>query len=410
VKGTDQHTIDLSAEQITLGPAAGRIATVSGIVGIAGLAATVFLGMKGAEASAQASLSFLVSWTFYLSIVLGALFFVLIQHLTRAGWSVVVRRMAEALAANAGLMAVLGAILVALAVTRRIDLFPWLDKALVAAEPAVARKAPYLNATFFVVRVIVYFAIWAGLGAWFFRQSVRQDESGDPGITTGMQKVSAPGVILFAITLTLASFDFLMSLEPAWYSTIFGVYYFAGSTLSAFAALVIFAFLLQRSGRLASVVTTEHYHDLGKLMFAFTIFWTYIAFSQYMLIWYANIPEETLWFDRRQTGEWTAFSWFLLLARFFAPFLALISRGPKRRKALLAGAAVWVLLMQWIDMYYLAMPHASPGRVPWSLTDATAFVGIGGLFVATLVRRLGGKSLIPRRDPRLAESLAFENF
>ena len=410
MKGIDQHTIDLSAERLTLGPAAARIATVSGIIGIAGLLATVFLGMKGAGAAAQASLSFLVSWAFYLSLVLGALFFVLIQHLTRAGWSVVVRRMAEALAANAGLMAVLGAVLVGLAVSGKVALFPWLDPAQVAAEPALARKAGYLNPVFFSVRALVCFLVWTLLGAWFFRQSIRQDESGDPKLTVSMQKVAAPGVILFALTLTVASIDFLMSLEPAWYSTIFGVYYFSGSTLSSFAALVIFAYLLQRSGRLSSVVTTEHYHDLGKLMFAFTVFWTYIAFSQYMLVWYANIPEETLWFDRRQTGEWTAFSWFLLLARFFAPFLALISRAPKRRKALLAFAAAWVLFMQWIDMYYLAMPHASPGRVPWSLTDATAFFGIGGLFVAALVRRLGEKSLIPRRDPRLAESLAFENF
>ncbi len=406
----DHHTIDLSSERLTLGDAAPRIAAVAGAVGIAGLAATAFLGMGSPEAAHRAGLSFLVNWAFWLSLVLGGLFFVLLQHLTRAGWSVVVRRLAEALAANAGLMAVLGLILVGLAMTGRIPLFPWMDPAHLAAEPVVAKKFPYLNPTFFTIRAIVCFGLWTWLGTWFFRQSLRQDETGDPALTVSMQKVAAPGVIAFAITLTLAAIDFLMSLEPAWYSTIYGVYYFAGSTLSCFAALVLWTWLLQRSGRMASVVTTEHYHDLGKLMFAFTVFWTYIAFSQYMLIWYANIPEETLWFDRRQTGEWTAFSWFLLIGRFLAPFLALISRGPKRRKGLLAATAVWVLLMHWIDMYYLAMPHASPGRVPWNLTDATAFLGIGGLFVATLLRRLGGKSLIPRRDPRLAESLAFENF
>jgi hypothetical protein len=322
----------------------------------------------------------------------------------------VVRRLAEGIAANAALMAVLGLLLVGLVTAGGVPLFAWMDPQYVAHEPVVAKKAPYLNPGFFAARALVCFAVWTFLGVWFLRQSLRQDESGDPALTTRMQKVAAPGMILFAITLTVGAVDFLMSLEPAWFSTIFGVYYFSGSALASFAALILFGWLLQRSGRLASVLTVEHYHDLGKLMFAFTVFWTYIAFSQYMLYWYANIPEETLWFEERQTGGWAPFSVFLLAGRFLAPFLALISRVPKRRKPLLALTAVWVLFMHWMDMYYLAMPHASPGRVPWNLLDVTAFLGVGGLFVATLARQLGDRSLIPRRDPRLVESLAFENF
>jgi hypothetical protein len=405
----EHHTIDLSAERLTLGDAAGKIARVAGAVGVVGLLATAYLGATGSAGPRQAVLSGLVAWAFFLSLVLGALFFVLIQHLTRAGWSVVVRRLAEGVAANAGLMAVLGAVLVYFAL-RAAPIFDWTDPAKIAEQPALVRKLPYLNARFFVIRAAVCFALWTWMGSWFFRSSLRQDHSGDAALTTRMQKVAAPAMIVFAITLTVGAVDFLMSLEPAWYSTIFGVYFFAASALAFFAALPLGVFFLQRSGRMTGVITVEHYHDMGKLVFAFTIFWTYIAFSQYMLTWYANIPEETIWFAQRQTGGWTAFSWFLLLGRFFAPFVLLISRVPKRRPGVLALAATWTLFMGWIDMYYLVMPHASPGRVPWSLLDVTAFLGVGGLFVAVLALRLGDKSLIPRRDPRLAESLAFENF
>jgi hypothetical protein len=403
----EHHTIDLSAERLTLGDVAGTISRISGLIGVAGLAATAFLGARSPD---HAVLSGLVAWAFWLTLVLGALFFVLIQHLTRAGWSVVVRRLAEAIAANAGLMAVLGGVLVFLMLRGHPPLFEWADPARVAQEPAIARKAAYLNPRFFIVRAILCFTAWWIMGSWFFRQSLRQDDSGDPVLTTRMQRVAGPSMIVFAITLTIAAVDFLMSLEPTWYSTIYGVYLFAGSTLAFCAALPLTTYLLQRSGRMTGVVTREHYHDMGKLVFAFTIFWTYIAFSQYMLYWYANIPEETIWFARRQTGEWTRYSVFLLVGRFLAPFLILISRIPKRRPGVLAAACAWTLFMQWIDLYYLAMPHASPGRVPWSLLDVTAFLGVGGLFVSVLAHRLGTKSLIPRRDPRLSESLAFENF
>lgn len=402
-----EHSIDLSTERITLGEDAGRVARLSGVIGAVGILGTIFLGMRDPD---HAVLSSLVAWGFFLCLVLGALFFVLIQHLTRAGWSVVVRRLAEAIAANAGVMAVLGAVLAVLMLRGKSPLFEWANPAVVAQEPALIRKAPYLNPTFFAVRSLLCFGFWWAAGWWFFRTSVRQDESGDPKVTTLMQKVAAPAMILFAITLTMGAVDYLMSLEPTWYSTIFGVYLFAGSALTCFATLPVLTYFLQRSGRIATVVSTEHYHDLGKLVFAFTIFWTYIAFSQYMLDWYANIPEETIWFARRQTGEWTAFSVFLLVGRFFAPFLVLITRITKRRPGVLVAGCVWVLFMQWIDLYYIVMPHSSPGRVPWNLLDVTAFLGVGGVFVAALANRLGAKSLIPRRDPRLAESLAFENY
>jgi hypothetical protein len=203
----------------------------------------------------------------------------------------------------------------------------------------------------------------------------------------------------------------LMSLDPRWFSTIFGVYYFAGSALGFFALLPIVVYVTQRTGRLRAFISTEHYHDLGKFAFAFTVFWAYIAFSQFMLIWYANIPEETEWFLKRTTGQWTGMSWMLLVGHFILPFLMLISRVPKRRGGLLVLPAVWILAMHWMDIYWLSMPelpHGAPGVIPFSILDVTCLVGIGGILMGATLLRVRGVSLMPRRDPRLAESLQFE--
>jgi len=405
------HAVDLSGQQLKLGPAGERTTRIAGTLGVLGLVATAVLGLRGgAEGQSRAMLSYLVAFCYFLSVMLGGIFFVLIQHVTRAGWSVVVRRLAEAVAANGLLMAVLVIPIVLPVLSGRDLMFEWTNPAAVAQDHLLQWKQPYLNAPFFVVRMVVYFAAWSVMGSWFFRQSVRQDASGDPGLTVRMQSAAAPSLFVFAATATFGAVDLLMSLEPRWYSTMFGVYFFAGSILVFAATLPILAYFVQRAGCLQAVVSTEHYHDMGKLLFAFLVFWAYIAFSQYMLIWYANIPEETDWFLRRQTGQWTAVSWFLLFGHFVVPFLALISRIPKRRRETLVFAAIWMLAAHYVDVYYVAMPHAAEGRVPVSLLDLTAWVGIGGLFVAAITNRMKNRSLVPERDPRLAESLAFENY
>jgi len=402
------HRVDISKERIVLGDAAGRIAGVAGTIGVLGLLASGYLGYSGGGPENQTRFlqSYLVSFCFFLSITLGGLFFVLVQHVTRAGWSVVVRRFAEGFMANAWLLAVLS-----LPILFGLErLFPWARADVVAHDPLLQAKEPYLNRAFFLIRVGACFASWILLGGYLFRKSVQQDVSGDPAATLQMQKVSAGGLFLFAVTVTFFAFDLLMSLEPQWFSTIFGVYYFAGSVLATCGALVITSWLTQRSGRLTGLISIEHYHDLGKLMFAFVVFWAYIAFSQYMLIWYANIPEETQWFLDRQTGQWTALSWFMLIGHFIVPFLALISRIPKRRKEPLLLGSLWILLVHWVDMYYLVMPHAHEGVVPFHVQDLTCFLGIGGLFVAAFATRFRRLALVAQGDPRLAESLAFENF
>ena len=399
--------VDLSRDVLELGAAAKRWHDLALVIG--GLSAAVALAMMGfgKDGAPRFMASYLVSFVFFLSLALGALFFVLIQHVTRAGWSVAVRRLAEAVAPNVLFPMAVAAVPLLLSLKQ---LYPWTDAGAVAADHVLHGKAAWLNVPFFLARTVVYFGVWSVCAHWFHRTSTAQDENGDPRLTKRMETTSTAALILFAFTVTFFAFDYLMSLTPHWYSTIFGVYFFAGCVLGFFALLTIIAFLVQRAGALQHAITVEHYHDLGKLLFAFTVFWAYIAFSQYMLMWYANLPEETFWYAARQEGSWAGFSIFLLVGHFFVPFLALMSAGVKRRKPLLVAGACWMLLMQWADIYWLVMPGRSPGKVPLSLMDLAVFLGLGGVFCASTLRRLGAHPIVPLKDPRLTESLEFENF
>jgi hypothetical protein len=262
---------------------------------------------------------------------------------------------------------------------------------------------------FFVARWVVYLAVWAVVARFFVGKSIEQDASGEPLLSVRMKRASPPAMLALAATLTFAAFDMLMSLDPGWTSTIFGVYYFAGGAVAVYALLPVSAFLLQRAGLLRGSVTVEHYHDLGKLLFGFVIFWAYIAFSQLMLQWYANIPEETHWFVARESHGWGWVGLILIFGNFLLPFLVLLSRSPKRRPAVLAAVAGWLLVMHLVDLYWLVMPAASPSDAVPHLVDVTVFIGLVGLFVASAAFVVRGRSLVPERDPRLAESLSFEN-
>ncbi|HQP44730.1 MAG TPA: hypothetical protein PLV66_13755, partial [Thermoanaerobaculales bacterium] len=252
-------------------------------LGVGAALAAVGVGGAAALAAAQAHgwerllETYLVSFSLFLALTLGALFFVMLQHITRAGWSVVVRRIAEALACNVWLMAALALpILLGMG-----HLYHWSHSDAAAGDPILAGKSGFLNPAFFVVRLVVYFAIWGGL-AWFFhRTSTRQDGSFDPRLTVRMERAAGPGLVLYALSTNFAAFDLLMSLDPHWFSTIYGVYFFAVSVVCFLAVMPKILVGLQVKGVLARSVTIEHYHDLGKLLFAFVVFWAYIAFSQY---------------------------------------------------------------------------------------------------------------------------------
>ena len=317
----------------------------------------------------------------------------------------VVRRIAENAMATIPVLALLFAPLLFVLG----ELFAWSRADQVMHDPLLAHKAPLLNSGFFIGRTVGYFVVWSVIAIWFNRLSRLQDENGDQEITRRLRRASAPGLILFALTATFCSFDWLMSLDAHWYSTIFGVYFFAGCLVSIYAFMSLVAIGQQRAGLLDGVVTTEHVNELGKLLFGFVAFWAYIGFSQYLLIWYANLPEETGFFALRLTGSWRPITIGLALGHFIVPFFFLMPRTIKRNPTALAIGAGWMLLMHALDLHWLVMPNLHPEGFTPALVDVTTMVGAVGLFLAAFGRASRRQSLVPVRDPRLSESLLFDN-
>ena len=350
--------------------------------------------------------AYMVSYCFYLAITLGALFFVIIQHLSRAGWSVVVRRIPELIMKNITLMA-LFFIPVYFGMH---DLFHWTDLDYVNKYELLIRKKPYLNETFFWFRAVVFFGLWIWLANTFFKKSVEQDLTSDKSITLALQKIATYAVLIYGLSQTFAIIDWVMSITPKWYSTMFGVYFFAISAVVSIAVITLVLMLLRISGFLREVVSLEHYHDLGKLLYGFNIFWTYIAFSQYFLIWYSNIPEETVWFLDHFKGSWNTVAVVLAVGHFVIPFLGFMSRHAKRNLAVHCGFVIWMLIMTYVDLYWIIMPNLDKYGISFSLLHLAPFITIGGFYVGTLFNRMKKHALVPEQDPRLEESLSFENF
>lgn len=362
--------------------------------------------------------AYLTAYLYTLSICLGCLFFVLIQHLVRAGWSVVVRRIAELMMIMIWPMAVLF-LPILFAAFQENALFAWTNPDYIAEfvpEKAWASKQLFLNPTFFAIRAVVYFAIWCSLSLYYWRGSVLQDETGERAATDRMQFWSGPAVMLFALSVSFAAFDWGMSLAPMWFSTMFGVYFFAGSILAAHCFICVSAYLLQRCGAVKDEITVEHYHDLGKYMFGFIVFWTYIGFSQYLLIWYGAIPEEAEWFYTRQLGSFAGISIALVLMHWLVPFFGTMAKTVRRMPVLMAFWAVYILIMHFIDLFWVVMPearvghHAHVGGALGVIACALCAVGILGLVLGLVLRMAASSHVVPVRDPRLRESIAFENF
>ncbi len=355
--------------------------------------------------------SYLVGWSFCLSIAVGSLFFVLINHLARSRWSVVVRRIPEALIWSFPLLALLSIpILIGMH-----DLYHWThaevyDPADSHYDPVLAGKRGYLNTPFFLIRMVIYFVAWSAISYRLYRLSLTQDLDRGTDHNTGMRRVSAAGIVITAVTTSFASYDFLMSLDPHWFSTIFGVYFFAASFWVAHAVIALIAILIQRNRGLRGIVSPEHYHDLGKMMFGFTVFWAYIAFSQYMLIWYGNLPEETVWYRHRLEHGWESHSAALLLAHFVIPFWVLLPRWTKRAIPVMSVMAVWFLVMNWFDFHWIAMPVLHPEKAGFHWLDFTCWLGLFGIFLGLVLFRLSRHSLVPQNDPYLEKSLHFTNF
>lgn len=403
-------------EKLEIGSEATQFSNIALGVGGLALAGGIALGWGNQEGLLR---SYLTAFMFTASIALGALWFVAINHLTNAKWSIVVRRVAETIAAQMPLMAVLSlGIIVPMAIVDTHGespiqaLFAWLSDTQVHADHLLHHKAGYLNKGFFLVRAVVYLGVWVALALYFYKRSVQQDNATpeqSEEIRSKLARMSAPGMIAFALTLTFFAFDLLMSLDYTWFSTIFGVYYFAGCVLTSYSSMVLCLVWLQKQGRLATWVNENHYHDLGKMMFAFTIFWAYVGFSQFMLIWYGDIPEETHWFKWRFTGDWRVVSTLLLVCKFVITFFVLLSRHVKRNKLALAAVAVWILVFQYLDIFWLVFPTGQD-EVPLGARDVLIVVGMMALLAGATARKATGASLVPTKDARLKQSLAFENY
>jgi len=383
---------------------ANRFAPLSfllALVGIAGLG----LSVVGAFVSPhQFSFSWLFAFAFYFTMLAGCFFWIIVHHVVDAEWSVVVRRQLENLAM---LIAVMALFFIPIVIFRH-HLYEWMNLK-VGIDPVLDSKRGYLNWHFFLVRSIFYFVFFIGATLLFRRFSIRQDRDGNPAFTVNMRRLAFVALPLFGLSLTFGAYDWLLGVDYRWFSTMWGVYIFAGAAGSSMSLLVLVITALRKAGYLKETVTVEHYHIMGKWLLAFTVFWAYIGFSQYMLYWYANIPEETQYFLVRNTESWSVLSWVLVIGRFFVPFALLLMRMTKKNTTWLCSISGWILCMQLLDMYVVVLPALHGTGVHLSILDFLPLIGIGGTLAFCYLRIVAKTSLFPVRDPRLLESLRLTN-
>jgi hypothetical protein len=371
---------------------------------LAASAGGIIVSLIGAFVNrSQFAYSWLFAFTYFFTLCAGSLFWVLVHHAVDAEWSVVVRRVLENVAA---LLPVMILFFVPVLLCAPI-LFKWWTIPH-GVDAALDKKHAFLNIPFFLVRSGVYFTLLSGAALLLRGLSIRQDGDGNTAHTVLMRKLAVAGIPCFAISLTFAAFDWLMGLDYHWFSTMWGVYIFAGAAGASMSMLVLIVTALRSKGYL-QFVTMEHYHIMGKLMLAFCVFWAYIGFSQYMLIWYANIPEETSYFIRRNIESWNVMSIFLVVFRFFVPFGLLLLQGTKKNPKWLCIVAGWLVFMQMIDIYVVVMPMLHHEGFAPHILDLAALLAIGPLLAFIFLRGLGKNSLFPMRDPRLPESLRLTN-
>jgi hypothetical protein len=345
--------------------------------------------------------SYLVSFFYFSCLGLGGLFFSAIQHLTKAGWSTSIRRYAEAMTSFIPFILVGGLILL---LGSKV-LFPWTHEDVINSSALIKAKTAYLNIPFMATRIVICSLGWFAFKWFIVGNSLSQDQSGDHQLTIKNVGLSIAFVLFFAFSFSFFSVDLLMSLLPTWYSTIFGIYCFAGLFQSTFAVLALMIIFIKRAGLVKGYVTVEHQHDIVKFMKGFTVFWAYIAFSQFMLIWYANIPEETEYYIMRSQNGWLAISFLLLIFRFIVPFIALLPRGLKRNENHVIAVSVLILVMQYVDIFWMVYPNFNDGLIKFGLLEIGLFLGFLGLFLLGVTSFFKKYSMVALKDPRLHEAI-----
>lgn len=358
-------------------------------------------GLGILKAPERAWPAYLTAFFFVTTLGIGGLFFAVVNNIANAGWSTSVRRLSEGMSSFIPIMLVASLVLI-LGLKK---LYPWANPEEVAGNPLLQLKSAYLNTGFLIGRLLLF-----GLGMFFFAKkivgnSLKQDQTGDENLTKQNVGLSVAWTLFFAITFSLFSVDLLMSLLPTWYSTIFGVYTFAGMFQSSMAMLLLIMIYMRRAGFISGYYTLDHQHDVAKYMKAFTVFWAYIAFSQFMLIWYANIPEETEFYLMRAQNGWMGISMFLLIFKFIVPFLALLPRDWKRNDNHIIAVSILVLITQYVDIYWLVYPNFNENHVVFGFYEIALLAGFLGLFLMGMIRFYSKNSLVAVKDPRLHEAL-----
>jgi hypothetical protein len=396
------HTIHLPAAD-RLDPRKFVLTTVFLVLAIAG----GVLSILGAVTDhVQFAYSWFFAFYFFFTIALGSFFWTLLHYACDSEWSVLVRRTWENIL---GLLPVLFAIFIPIGFfpELRETLWQWMQPAH-ANDHELAIRSGYLNFTFFYIRVFAYFGYFILMGLYYRRNSILQDTDGDPRRTRRMHDQSYFGLVMFGVLETFLGFDWLMGLDWRWASSLFGVYNFAVCAQASMAATIVLVALLRSGGHL-KMMTHEHFYLMGKLLFGFTIFWAYIAFGQFLLIWYANIPEETIFYNDHNRGLWKYLTFFIIVGKFMFPAIYLLAQDTKKSLRALTRIAVWIVFMHGVELYWFVMPYAHEASILPSWQDFVAFVTVGSILGWFFMHLTARNSLFPTRDPRLVESLTVTN-
>ena len=345
--------------------------------------------------------SYLMAYMLCLGVTLGCLALGMVHQLSGGAWGVVIRRPIGAASRVIPVMTLLF-VPIALGMSR---LYPWTNAALVAHDEALQHKQLYLNTPFFLTRAAFYFLVWNGLAYFLNAWGLEQDRTADPALARRMQKLSAIGLLAYGLTITFASFDWLMSLEPHWFSTIYGVLVIGGQGLSALAFLIAVLVWLSRRAPLDRIVAAEHFHDLGNLMLAFVMLWAYFSYSQYLIIWSGNLPQEIAWYLHRLQTGWRFVGLTLIVCHFVAPFVLLLSRQVKREPTMILNVAVGILVVRLVDLFWLIAPEFHQHGVSVSWLDAVLPLTLGSIWLACFIWQLRGRAILPVHDPQFDEAL-----